>query len=139
MLTVDVKIHVNILGRMSADLALVLALVATVHRSDLQTPVIRVLELHRVPWVSYVRLLTHCQQIYLFPIVLPTYPRHLSTQIISMLVLFQLILDQILGERVCYTFIFIDWKEYWMILILHDIFHHLDKWVTIFRFSVSDT
>lgn len=35
MLTVDVKIHVNILGRMSADLALVLALVATVHRSDL--------------------------------------------------------------------------------------------------------
>lgn len=35
--------------------------------------------------------------------------------------------------------VYIDWKEYWMILILHDIFHHLDKWVTIFRFSVSDT
>lgn len=59
ILTINVQINVNKLGRMRADLALVLALVTAVDALDLKTPVIWVLELAGVPRVAGVRMLSH--------------------------------------------------------------------------------
>ena len=71
------KIHVDDLGRMRADLTLVLALVAAVDVPDHQAPVVRILELGCVPRVSSVCVLAHRQQVHLFAVVLSAHPGYL--------------------------------------------------------------
>lgn len=67
----------NELGRVGANLTLVLALVATVNALDTQTPVIRILKLDGVSRIAGICVLTYRQQIHLLATLLPSNPGHL--------------------------------------------------------------
>lgn len=76
-LTVHVQVVDYHFRRVRRDLALVHALVVLVGSGDLEPPVVRVLELDRVPRVARVGLLADRQQLQVRLAVFPPHPGHL--------------------------------------------------------------